>query len=90
MTVCNSSLISLMRSKLLVAVVALLDYLKIKKVSVIGWSDGAIITLDLLINHPHRLDRIFAFAQNFEISGVKNISGSPVFTAYISRAVGNL
>jgi pimeloyl-ACP methyl ester carboxylesterase len=67
--------------------VALLNYLKINKASVIGWSDGAITALDLLLNHPDRLDRVFAFAQNFEIAGVKDISTSPVFTEYISRAL---
>lgn len=66
-----------------------MDYLKFKKASVVGWSDGAITALDLLLNHPDRLDRVYAFAQNFEIAGVKDISGSPVFTEYISRAVSD-
>jgi len=67
--------------------IAPLDHLNIKKASVIGWSDGAITALDLLMNHPNRLDRVFAFAQNFEVSGVKDISASPVFATYIHRAL---
>ena len=69
-------------------VIALLDYLKIEKASIVGWSDGAINALDLLINHPKRLSRVFAFAQNFEVAGIiPNVTTTPVFEEYISRAV---
>ena len=33
-------------------VVALMDYLKIDKAALIGWSDGAIIGLDIAMHHP--------------------------------------
>ena len=67
-------------------VLALMDYLHIHKAALIGWSDGAIIGLDLAINHPDRLSRLFAFAANSDPSGVKDVSKSPVFSAYIKRA----
>ena len=34
---------------------ALLDYLKIDKAALVGWSDGGIIGIDIAMNHPERL-----------------------------------
>jgi pimeloyl-ACP methyl ester carboxylesterase len=67
-------------------VLALMDQLHIQKAALVGWSDGAIIGLDIAIHHPERLTRLFAFAANFDPSGVKDVNQSPVFTAYIERA----
>ena len=67
-------------------VVALLDHLKIKKVSIVGWSDGAIIGLDIAMKHPERVSKLFAFAANSDPSGVADIANSDVFNAYIARA----
>ena len=67
-------------------VVALMDYLKIKRAAIVGWSDGAILGLDIAINHPDRLTKLFAFAANSDPSGVADIGKSPVFNAYIDRA----
>ena len=67
-------------------VLALMDYLKIPKAALVGWSDGAIIGLDIAIRHPERLTKLFAFAANSDPSGVKDIEKSPVFTAFIERA----
>jgi pimeloyl-ACP methyl ester carboxylesterase len=67
-------------------VIALLDYLKIPKAALVGWSDGGIIGLDIALHHPERLAKLFAFAANSDPSGVADISASPVFTAYIERA----
>jgi pimeloyl-ACP methyl ester carboxylesterase len=69
-------------------VLALMDYLHIRRAALIGWSDGAIIGLDIAIHHPQRLTRLFAFAANSDPSGVKDVGKSPVFTAYIQRASG--
>jgi pimeloyl-ACP methyl ester carboxylesterase len=66
-------------------VVALLDYLKIPKVALVGWSDGAIIGLDIAMHHPDRLTRLFAFAANFDPSGVANAPSADV-DQYIARA----
>jgi len=67
-------------------VVGLMDQLKIPKAAIVGWSDGAIIGLDIAIHHPERLTGLFAFAANSNPSGVKDVNKSPVFTAFIQRA----
>jgi len=64
---------------------ALLDYLKIDKVALVGWSDGGIIGLDLAIRHPERLSRLFAFAANYTTDGGRDVADSPTFNAYIAR-----
>lgn len=67
-------------------VIALMDYLKVRKAAIVGWSDGAILGLDIAINHPERVTKLFAFAANSDPSGVADIGQSPVFNAYIARA----
>jgi pimeloyl-ACP methyl ester carboxylesterase len=67
-------------------VVALMDYLKIGKAALIGWSDGAIVGLDIAMQHPERLSKLFAFAANSDPSAVKDVEHDPVFSAFISRA----
>jgi pimeloyl-ACP methyl ester carboxylesterase len=67
-------------------VLAVMDFLKIEKAAIVGWSDGAIIGLDIAINHPSRLTRLFAFAANSDPSGVADISQSAVFNKYLARA----
>jgi pimeloyl-ACP methyl ester carboxylesterase len=67
-------------------VLGLMDFLRMPNAALVGWSDGAIIGLDIAIHHPGRLTRLFAFAANSDPSGVKDSSKSPVFSAYIARA----
>jgi len=67
-------------------VLGLMNYLHIRKAAVVGWSDGAIIGLEIAIHHPERLTRLFAFAANSDPSQVKDLSKSPVFTAFFERA----
>ncbi|HUK59883.1 MAG TPA: alpha/beta fold hydrolase [Stellaceae bacterium] len=67
-------------------VLGLMDHLKIAKAAIVGWSDGAILGLDIAMHHPDRLTKLFAFAANSDPSGVADIGSSPVFTAYIARA----
>jgi pimeloyl-ACP methyl ester carboxylesterase len=68
-------------------VVGLLDTLHIARADVVGWSDGAILGLDLAIRHPDRVGRIFAFAANTVTSGVQeNVEKNPTFARYIDRA----
>lgn len=52
-------------------VVALMDYLSIKKAHILGWSDGAIIGLNLAIKHPDRLNRLIAYGANYNPSGMR-------------------
>src|SRR3984893_2853091 len=68
-------------------VVALLDTLHIAKADVVGWSDGAILGLDLAIRHPGRVGKVFAFAANTVTSGVQEgVEKKPTFAAFIERA----
>jgi pimeloyl-ACP methyl ester carboxylesterase len=68
-------------------VVRLLDKLKISKADIVGWSDGAIIGLDMALRFPARVGRVFAFAANTLTSGVKDdVEKDPTFAAYIERA----
>jgi pimeloyl-ACP methyl ester carboxylesterase len=68
-------------------VLALLDILKIPKADIVGWSDGAIIGLDMAIRHPDRVGRVFAFGVNTKTSGLKEgFDQNPVFSAFMTRA----
>ncbi len=70
-------------------VVALLDGLNIARADIVGWSDGAIVGIDLAINHRARVGRVFAFAANTDPSGVApNLDKHPVFGAFIRRCAG--
>jgi pimeloyl-ACP methyl ester carboxylesterase len=67
-------------------VLALMDHLGLKKAAIVGWSDGAIIGLDIAMHHPERVSKLFAFAANSDPSGVADIAKSDVFNAFIARA----
>lgn len=67
-------------------VMGVMDFLKIKQPAIVGWSDGAIIGLDIAIHHPDRVSQLFAFAANSNPSGVADTAKSPVFNAFIARA----
>ncbi|MGH7115983.1 MAG: alpha/beta fold hydrolase [Stellaceae bacterium] len=66
-------------------VIGLMNFLKVPKAAIVGWSDGAIIGLDIAQRYPQRLTKLFAFAANSDPSGVADISKSPVFNAFIAR-----
>ena len=66
-------------------VLALMDALHIPKAALVGWSDGAIIGLDIAIHHPERLTKLFAFGANSNLSGVKSSEGNAMFAAYQNR-----
>lgn len=68
-------------------VVGLMDTLKIQKADVVGWSDGAILGLDLAIRHPERLNKVVAFAANTKTDGVmEGVEKNPTFATFIKRA----
>jgi len=66
---------------------ALLDYLKIDKTALVGWSDGGIIGIDIALHHPERLTRLFAQAANVTTDGVDpGVMTNKTFAAYIDRS----
>jgi pimeloyl-ACP methyl ester carboxylesterase len=66
--------------------VGLLDYLKIDKAALVGWSDGGIIGLDIAMKHPERLTKLFAQAANVTVDGVDPaVATNATFGAYIER-----
>ena len=71
-------------------VIALMDYLSIEKASLVGWSDGGIIGLDLAINHPNRMKKIIAYGANFHPDGVRpDIEDNETFNAYVEKAIAD-
>jgi len=69
-------------------VLGLLDFLKLPRVDLVGWSDGGIIGLDIAMRHPGRLRRLYAYGANADPSGVSDVESSPTFTRYIEQARG--
>jgi len=65
-------------------VVAVLDALKLERASVVGWSDGGVVALDLALTHPTRVAKVVAFGANFDLSGMKP-GGGPAFAAYFEK-----
>ena len=55
-------------------VLAVMDALKLERVAVVGWSDGAIIGLILAMKHAARVAKVFFFGGNMDLSGAKPIS----------------
>jgi pimeloyl-ACP methyl ester carboxylesterase len=45
-------------------VIAVMDQLHLKRVSFVGWSDGANISLITAMKNPERVDRVYAFGAN--------------------------
>jgi pimeloyl-ACP methyl ester carboxylesterase len=48
----------------------LLDQLHIRQTDIVGWSDGAIIGLDLAMHHPERVRRLVAIGANYDVDGL--------------------
>jgi len=66
-------------------VLAVMDFLKIKKTGIVGWSDGANIGLDIAISHPERLSKLFSFAANSTPDSSMDVSQCPAFDAFTKR-----
>jgi pimeloyl-ACP methyl ester carboxylesterase len=68
-------------------VLGLMDHLRIQKASVFGYSDGGIVGLELAINHRDRLNRVVAFAANFDVSGMNaEVFNDPRAQAFFVQA----
>jgi len=71
-------------------VLQLMDYLKIKKASIVGWSDGGIIGLILAIKNPERVNKLFTFGSNYNLSGYKaEPADSTLAAQFMARVQAN-
>lgn len=71
-------------------VLQLMDFLQIKKASIVGWSDGGIIGFVLAIQHPERINKLFTFGANYNSSGYKQESSDTSTAArFMARAAAN-
>ncbi len=57
-------------------VLAVMDKLSIEKASIVGWSDGGVVGLDIAIKNPKRLKKLFVFGTNYNRSGMKRATGT--------------
>lgn len=65
---------------------ALLDYLKVEKVHLVGWSDGANIGYAISQTNPERLVSHFAHAGNVTLDGVDPaVETNEVFGGYVGQ-----
>lgn len=49
-------------------ILGLMDILKIRKASIVGWSEGGVIGLFLAIHAPGRIEKLLAFGANYSVS----------------------
>ena len=52
-------------------VAGVMDHLGIASAAVVGWSDGGNIGLEMAINAPRRITRLFALGANYQTSGTR-------------------
>jgi pimeloyl-ACP methyl ester carboxylesterase len=68
--------------------IALLETLGITSISVVGWSDGAIIGLEMAKRNPSKVTvkGLFAHAGNYDVNGTYDPRGKPAWDSYASWA----
>lgn len=67
-------------------IVAVMDALAIPKASLVGWSDGGNIGLDMAITNPDRLVKLVTFGANFNPAGVMpSVETNATFGAYVEK-----
>ena len=70
-------------------VIGLLDLLRIDQTSIIGWSDGGITALQLAMNYPTRVSKLFVFGANSSVDGLRaGGAKSHVFSMFLNRCRG--
>jgi pimeloyl-ACP methyl ester carboxylesterase len=66
-------------------VLAVMDTLGVDRARLVGWSDGAVISLILADREPARAAGVFYFACNMDPSGTKDMEPSPVIDRCFAR-----
>jgi pimeloyl-ACP methyl ester carboxylesterase len=67
--------------------IGVMDHLHLQRSAVVGWSDGAIIGLDMALHHPDRVSKLLAYGANSNVAAA-NVSG-PVTAAAKKRSALN-
>lgn len=68
--------------------IAVMDALSVARASIVGWSDGGVIGLEVAMRHRERLERLFIFGANADASGMKRATGT-TFPRYKKRAAAD-
>jgi len=66
-------------------VIGVMDFLKVPRASVVGWSEGGVTGLFLVIHDPDRIDKFLAFGANYSVSTYPEKPLSPVMKAMGAR-----
>jgi len=70
-------------------VVALMEHLKLPSASIVGWSDGGAIGLELALRHPTRVRKLVVVGQNATLAGGKSPGTTETFPAYFARCAAD-
>ena len=70
-------------------VLAVMNTLQLDKVALVGWSDGAVIALELARQVPERVSGVFYFACNVDESGTKEFEFTPIVGNCFNRHVAD-
>lgn len=71
-------------------VLGVMDHLGIEKADLVGWSDGAIIGLELGIHEPERLKKVVAYGANFIPEGFHDATPTPELDAFFASFFGQM
>ena len=67
-------------------VMGAMDSLGLSKAAVVGWSDGGNIGLDMAINNPDRVTKLFAIGANYQVTGVRSsVFNDALIHAYVGH-----
>jgi pimeloyl-ACP methyl ester carboxylesterase len=70
-------------------VVAVMDTLNLKRASIVGWSDGAIISLVMAMKTPERVNKVYASGANMNTNAAtSNSFASPILAVVAVRLAG--
>jgi pimeloyl-ACP methyl ester carboxylesterase len=67
-------------------VLAIMAYLKLDCAPIVGWSDGAVVGLEIAAHHPERVSRLFAFAPHTHLTGAPSRPASAILDIFLARA----
>lgn len=68
------------------SVIGVLDQLRIPRAAIVGWSDGAIVGLELALRHANRIKGIFCLGANYDRHGLIPGGGlTGAFPEYAAR-----